>query len=236
MAGSARRFYQEVSLRAGAGGHEVLLDGRPVRTPAKNLLTLPAKDLAEAIAEEWRAQEDEIRPDRMPIMSMTCTGIDHVMPRQGEIAEQVAAYAAHDLVCYWAGDQPELMARQQALWQPLLDWAALNFDAPLTVVKGILPIEQPESSRQALAAVVRAHAPLPLAALGAATQAAGSLIIGLALMRGRLSVDGAFESCLVDELYQAELWGADQEAKARREAIREELATAARFMALLPAS
>ncbi|MEM7169609.1 MAG: ATP12 family protein [Pseudomonadota bacterium] len=229
-----KRFYTDVGVAPkGEEGFEVKLDNRVLRTPAKKDLVLPSEALAGEIAAEWQAQSEQVIPASMPFMSLVSTAIDHVSPRRPMIVEEVAAFGGHDLICYWAEDQPDLVAKQQAVWQPLLDWAALTHDARLIVVQGVLPQDQPESALRALHRVVEAHDDFRLTALAAATQATGSLIIGLSLMGGQLSLDEAVQAAQLDELYQAELWGEDHEAKARRQALREEMLAAQRFAALL---
>lgn len=228
-----KRFYQEAAAVSDDAGHGVLLDGRPLRTPAKAPLRVPSRPLAAALAGEWAAQQELIRPQAMPLTGMACSAIDYVGPQRRKVVGDLATYAEHDLVCYWAEGQPELAERQQAAWQPLLDWAALTFDAPLTTTRGVVPLAQPPAAVAALGAALGRYDDMTLAALSVAVQAAGSLVIAVALTEGRIEARAAFESSQLDELYQAEKWGEDKEAAARRAVLREELAAAERFLALL---
>ncbi len=234
----AKRFYERVATRpatraAGDGGYEVLLDQRPVRTPGKVALLLPTRDLAEAVAGEWEAQEERIRPATMPLMSLACTAIDRIAPRRGEIVAEILGYAETDLLCYRAERPASLVARQAAEWQPLLDWAALALDAPLRVTAGVLPVRQSDANLAALRHAVEPSSDLHLAALASATGATGSLVIGLALAHGRLSAAEAFEAAELDATFQIEQWGEDPEATRRREAVRADLEAAERLMTLV---
>ncbi|GAB4369480.1 MAG: ATPase [Kiloniellaceae bacterium] len=233
-----KRFYKSASAgpapeSSGDGGFTVLLDGRPLRTPAKALLVLPAEALAAAIAAEWQGQEGEVDPQAMPLNALACTAIDVVRPQRGQIVEDLVGFGGHDLLCYWTDETGELLRRQQQHWQPLLDWAAADLGAPLKKTCGVISQAQPEASLQALRRAIEAHDDLALTGLAAAAKAAGSVILGLALARGRIDAAEAFRLSQLDELYQAERWGEDAEAAARREALRRELESARRFLDLI---
>ncbi len=232
-----KRFYKEAKpvelAEPAAGGHGVVLDGRAIKTPAKAAVVLPKRALAAAVAEEWAAQGEQVVPASMPLTSLVCTAIDVVAPRHDEVAAELAGYGETDLICYRAGEPAELVSRQTASWQPLADWAAQELDAPLAVTSGLRAVPQPAPTLAALKRAVAAHGDFELTALASAVQAAGSLIVGLALSRGRLSAEAAFEAAELDATYQMELWGEDEEALQRRAAIRADMAAAERMFELL---
>jgi chaperone required for assembly of F1-ATPase len=232
-----KRFYEKAEAVAvaenGQPGFGVTIDGRTLRTPAKRPMVLPTAALAEAIAAEWQAQADEVRPHTMPLMRLASTGIDIVEQRREAVIEEVAKYAGTDLVCYRAAEPPSLVARQQAAWGPLVDWATLRYDAPLTVTSGIVPVAQSPNTLRAFRTAVEAYPSLALTALQAATAACGSLVIALALMEGRIGAEEAFAASQVDETFQIEAWGEDSEAASRRLALAADIEAAARFRALL---
>jgi chaperone required for assembly of F1-ATPase len=229
-----KRFYKTATAAPAAqGGFAVLLDGRPLRTPARTPLVVPAEALAAAVAAEWQGQGEEVVPQAMPLNALACTAIDIVAPQRCRIVEDLLGFGGHDLLCYWTDETGELLRRQQRLWQPLLDWAAAELGAPLHKTCGIVSRDQPAASLAALERAVEAHDDLALTALAAAAKAAGSLVIGLALSRGRIAAAEAFTLSQLDELYQAERWGKDAEAAKRLEALRLELESAARFLELV---
>jgi chaperone required for assembly of F1-ATPase len=228
-----KRFYQAAEVTPAGGGYGVALDGKPLRTPAKAELVVPSRALAEAIAAEWRAQGEEIKLDALPLTRLASTGLDLVTPRRAEVGAEVARYAGTDLVCYRAGHPPELARRQHAAWQPLIDWATMRYDAALEVTIGVVPIAQPVRSLRAFAAAVGAYPPLELAALHMATAACGSLVVALALIEGRLDAEGAFAASQLEESFEIEQWGEDAEQMRRRALLKEDIALAARFEALL---
>ena len=228
-----KRSYDRVAVMAANGGHGVALDDKPLRTPAKAPVVVPSRALAEAIAEEWRRQGEKLKLEALPLTRLASTAIDLVTPRRPEVVAEVVRYAGTDLVCYRAGHPPELAARQHEAWQPLIDWASLRYDAPLEVTAGIVPITQAPSTLRAFAAAVAAHAPLELAALHLATAACGSLVVALALIEGRLDAEGAFAASQLDETFEIEQWGEDAEQMRRRAALKEDMALAERFIALL---
>jgi len=221
-----------VSVVEEDGGFAIALDGRPVRTPAKSPLSVPVAGLAEAIAAEWSAQEDEVKPLSMLLTRLASTAIDKVPAERDRFVEELVGYSESDLLCYRAEHPPELVARQEAAWQPLLDWAAQRHAAPLTVIQGVMPQSQPAETIAALRAAVEAHDDWSFTGLYSATTAAGSLIIGLALLDGRLVADEAFDLSQLDESFQIEQWGLDAEAERRREAIRAELQAVSEFLEL----
>jgi len=230
-----RRIYGNVAKRRLCAGWGIALDGKAVRSPGRRELLVPSEALAAAIAGEWEAQHREIRPATMPLTRLAATAIDCTGPERERIVADVAGYAGTDLVCYRADHPPALVARQQAMWQPLVDWAMLRYDAPLAVTSGVIPRAQPEATLRALAAAVAAEDDFRLTALSVATAAGGSLVIALALIEGRLDAAAAFAASQLDESFQIEAWGEDAEAAERRRALAAGIAAAARFLALLKA-
>ncbi|MGF1632034.1 MAG: ATP12 family chaperone protein [Kiloniellaceae bacterium] len=229
-----KRFYKTATAAPAAqGGFAVLLDGRPLRTPAKTPLVVPTEALAAAVAAEWQGQGEEVIPLAMPLNALACTAIDIVAPQRRRIVEDLLGFGGHDLLCYWTDETGELLRRQQACWQPLLDWAAAELGAPLQKACGITSRDQQAGSLAALERAVEAHDDLALTALAAAVKAASSLVLGLALARGRIDAAEAFTLSQLDELYQAERWGEDAEAAQRLAALRQELEGAARFFELV---
>ncbi len=228
-----KRVYATVTTRPVERGWSVALDGRPMRTPGKTALILPSKALAAAIAAEWDAQREEIRPATMPLTRLAATAIDRTPPQRDLIVAETANYADTDLVCYRADHPPALAARQHAVWHPLIDWAARRYDAALTVTSGIAPARQPPATLAAFAAIVAAQDDFRLTALHTLTASCGSLVIALALCEGRLDPDSAFAASQLDETFQIEAWGEDGEAAIRRRNIAADIEVAARFIALL---
>jgi len=230
-----KRFYREAAVASGDNGYSITLDGRVVRTPAKAELLLPTRALAEAIAAEWDAQETEIQPHKMPMMQLASTAIDRVRPRREDVIKEIATYAETDLLCYRADSPAELAARQAREWQPMLDWAAGQFDAPLTVTEGVVPVAQPEGALRALRAAVAACDEFALSALYTLTVVSGSLILALAVRDSAMDPESAFDASHIDEEWQASQWGTDPQAESRRHRSREEILSAARFLAHLRA-
>lgn len=230
-----KRFYQKAEPAKRAGGYAITLDGRPIKTPGKRDLLVPSGVLAAAIAEEWNAQEIEVRTATMPLTRLATTTLDRVATQRDAIIRQTANYAGTDLVCYRATHPPALAARQQAVWQPLIDWAVLRYDAPLVVTTGVIPKTQSATSLRAFAAAVTENDDFALTALHVATAACGSLIIALALFEGHLDAEGAFAAAQLDESFQIEAWGEDAEAAERRRALAADIQAAARFISLLRA-
>lgn len=224
-----RRFWTSADAVAAEGGFGIVLDARPVKTPARQPLVVPSQALAAAIAGEWAAQGDMIDPNTMPLTRIANSAIDTATPQHAEIAAIVAAYGESDLLCYRAEGPPELVARQVAAWNPLLAWAADHLAAPLEVATGVMFIPQPDASVQALSAHVRARDAFDLATLHDLVALSGSLVIGLAVQAELRPDAELWAVSRIDESWQAEKWGHDDDAAETAALRATAFADAARF-------
>jgi chaperone required for assembly of F1-ATPase len=231
--------YIEPSLQArGDGSFGVALDGKPLKTPAGKEIAIAPKRLAEAMVVEWRGvvprtKAPKINFAKLPLTRIVGTAIDRVPPNRDALLDELIAYAQTELLCFRASEPAALVERETAIWQPLLDWAALAFDAPLVVSHGsIIAPEQPAQSLAALRAAMAAMDDLKLAGLGVAVAATSSLVVSLALAEGKIDAVGAFEAAELDATFQIERWGEDSEATEKRAKARQELIVAERFFAL----
>jgi chaperone required for assembly of F1-ATPase len=210
-----RRFFQTVSVAPDAEGFRICLDGKPVRTPARRTLTAPTPELAEALAKEWRAQQEFIDPAQMPLTRLANAIIDRVAANPGPVADDIKKYLGSDLLYYRAGAPERLRARQAQHWDPILAWARDKLGAEFKIGEGIVHVAQPEAAIEAAASAIPED-PWRLGALHAATTLSGSALIALALLRGRLSAGAAWQAAHVDEDWNMELWGRDEIALAQR--------------------
>ncbi len=223
----------EGSASSNTRAFRILLDGKPVRTPAKGLLEVPTRALAEAIAGEWEAQRERIDPATMPLTRLANSAIDGVRAHQAEVCAEIAKYAASDLLCYRASE-PELLARRQAeLWDPVLAWGRDALGARLAVAKGIMPVAQPEAAISTVAKALEGFDAFSLAAVHVMTTLTGSALLALAHARGHLTAEAAWAAAHVDEDWQIGRWGEDAEAVARRRRRWTEMQAASRLLALL---
>jgi len=232
---AGRRFYKEAATTLVGSAYEVALDGRSIRTPSGATLSLPTEALAEAIALEWAAQTDTIDPATMPIMQFACTALDRVAPNRKGIVADTVAYGRSDLLCYRAGDPPELVQKQAEAWQPILDWLSTDIDATLLVTTGIMHVAQDDAAIAALNQTVAAFEDFPLTAVARMTQVFGSLALALAVARMYIPWAKAVDLAALDEAYQAERWGEDREATERRRNMRAEAEQAFRLLDLCKA-
>lgn len=229
----AKRFYREVAVAQGDDGYRVLLDGRPVKTPLQKTLAASSVTLAEGIAAEWRGQGVEIDPATMPLTRLTATALDRVGPERAAITAMLLPYVESDLLCYRAVSPKSLKARQQAHWQPVVDWLATAHDIVLVVTEGIVPVPQAPTAIKAADAVLARLSVDALTALQAAVGATGSFGLGMALVHGRLTVAETIAAAHLDEIFQNEQWGEDAEAMDRRRRISEEIEAIGRYLSLI---
>ena len=209
-----KRFYELASAGEGPA-FPILLDGRAIKTPAKNALAAPVKALADAMAAEWNAQVEHVDPATMPLTRLANSIIDGVATQPGPVAEEIAKYLGSDLLCYRAGTPEGLVGAQAQHWDPILNWARDELGARFVLSEGVVFVAQPDHA----IAAARAAIPADVWALGAAnvvTTLTGSALIALAVARGRLSVDAAWDAANVDEDWNMSLWGRDELALKRR--------------------
>jgi chaperone required for assembly of F1-ATPase len=232
-ASAMKRFYRLAAVSPEESGVAVLLDGRPVRTPGRNLLRVPTEELAEAIAEEWNGQGDAIEPRSMPLTGLANAAIDRVAPDPAGFARTLAEYGGSDLLCYRADGPDSLVERQEQMWDPLLDWARTRFGIEIETTTGVMHRRQPEATIERLGRAVAARGPFQLAGLAPLVTIAGSLVIALALAEGAIGLKPAWDAAMLDEAWQAEQWGADPLAADSLENRRREFEAGYRFLTLL---
>lgn len=229
-----RRFYRDVSVEEGEGGHfRVLLDGRVARTPARRALAAPVRRLAQRLAAEWEGQPDTVDPATMPLTRLANAILDGVAAAPGPVAADIEKYLGSDLVCYRAEAPGALAARQAQHWDPILQWAREALGARFVLCAGIVYRTQPQ------AAVAKARAAIPddpwrLGAVHSITTLTGSALVALALAHGRLPVEEAWRAAHVDEDWNMERWGGDEVALRRRAFRFAEMQAAATVSAALP--
>ncbi len=228
----AKRFWTAAEALACDGGFTVLLDGRAVKTPAKAALVVPTLAMAQAIAAEWDAQTGEVRPATMPVTRAANSAIDKIIPQRDEVVEIIAAYGQSDLLCYRAIGPAALVERQAAGWDPVLHWAAEALGAQLVATAGVMHVAQPPEALARLTARVAGMTEFQLAGLHDLVAISGSLVLALAVTERRLTPEEAWALSRIDENWQIEQWGADEEA-AEMEAFRHvAFNDASRFYAL----
>jgi chaperone required for assembly of F1-ATPase len=228
-----KRFYKSAEAVREGQGFAVMLDGRPVRTPAKNMLVVPAEGLALAISEEWNAQSEVIDPATMPLTRLVNSAIDGVAREPDAIRAEIVKYAGSDLLCYRAEEPDKLVARQSAAWDPVVDWAGDVLGARFVLARGIVFTAQPEDTLAAIGPRLAHLDIFRLAAANVVTTLTGSALLAFALLEGRVSAEEAWSAAHVDEDWNIELWGADEEATERRARRYEEMQAAARVITLL---
>ena len=219
-----KRFWTHVTVEDGA----ILLDGRPVKSPGRVSLVLPTAQLAEAVADEWRAVGEKIDPRTMPL-----TGLANASIERAPDPATLAVYAETDVLCYRAETPPELAVREGEVWDPLLDWARARYDVTFHVTAGIIHVAQPAPTVTRLTSAVEALSDWQRTALSPIVTIGGSIVVAMMLFEGAIEAEAAFDACHLDELWQAELWGEDWMATDARAARRADFMAAVRFLRLL---
>lgn len=227
-----KRFWTSAAVVEMAGGHGIELDGRPVRTPARALLVLPSRAMADAVADEWQAQTGRVDPLSMPFTRSANAAIDKVGPQHGEVAAMLAAYGDADLLCYRADAPQALSARQDAEWNPVLDWAETALDARFAVHRGVMHRGQDKAVLERLSAQVHALSAFQMAGFHDLVSLSGSLILGFAAARGWRDAETVWHLSRLDESWQESEWGTDEEAAAAAEIRRQAFLHAKRFFDL----
>jgi chaperone required for assembly of F1-ATPase len=228
-----KRFYKAACVEERGGQYHILLDGRAIRTPKKKTLVAPTRALAEAIAAEWEAQVEQIDPATMPLTRYANTILDGIVGREADTRADIAKYAGTDLLCYRAESPQELVDAQAARWDPPLAWARSDLNMPLVPTQGMMPVaQQADTLMRAEAALADLDA-FRLAAMHTMTTLMGSVVLALAVLKGHLTAQEAWDAAHVDEDWQVRKWGEDAEASARRRRRWEEMQAAQRMLGLL---
>lgn len=227
-----KRFYRTTGIDGmPGGGYCIVLDERPVRTPLGRVLLAGTEALARAVAAEWEAQVKDIRPASMPLTQLLNTQIDKIeggdRPR---LTQELASYALNDPLCYFAEAPVDLLSRQEKLWRPLLEWAKTEAGMDMAVTTRLAHVEQPEDVRRASLVLMESMLPAVMTGFQAAVGILGSFVTGLAFVRRRLDVGAALETALLEELYQAEKWGRDEEQMKRCATMKTELLAVKQFL------
>jgi len=232
---STARTYREVSVQAvpGENAYTVLLDAKLLTTPAGGKFSLPTRALAEAVAQEWRSQDAKQRTQIRFLTRLCNTALDRVRENRDVFIEQMLSFAGADLVCYRSDAPADLVQRQAQAWDPLLQWLQGTYSVELCIVSEIAFVQQSPAALARLQSAIATRDDFTLAGLNATAALAGSLVIALALIDGRLDVEEAFAAARVDEIYQEQRWGKDDEATAKSAAKQRELSEISRFIELL---
>ena len=211
-----KRFYKDVSVARLDDGYCVQLDGRQIKTPGKRHNAVPEQALAEMMRAEWEDQKDYIDADTMPVTRLVNTAIDSIAIDRPAVVADVVGYANSDLLCYRASEPDELVEMQNKYWDNILDWAALELGARLETICGIIHLEQPKSSLDRIRQEIEILDLIQLSVVASMTNLLGSVVLALAVFRGKLDAESAWTAAFVDENFQASKWGSDEEADARR--------------------
>ena len=229
----AKRFWKKADVTADPQGVGIALDGKPLRTPAKAPLIVPSRALAVAIADEWDAQVDKIDPETMPITRAANSAIDKVAPQRRAVVAMLGEYGATDLLCYRADGPQGLVDAQAAAWDPMLDWAGQTFGARLVTTAGVMPIDQDSRALARLAAPLETLSAFELTAMHDLVALSGSLVLGLAAAHGDHDADAVWATSRIDEEWQMQEWGADEEAEATAARKRRDFLAAHRFLTMV---
>lgn len=227
-----RRFYKAVEV---SDNNSILLDGKPIKTPLKASLQLPTKALGQAIAAEWQAQKDVIDPETMPLTKLANTAIDRATAEHQIIVDEITQYAGSDMVCYFAEGPRELISRQQQHWQRVHDWAAATLNAKFRKAAGISHIAQTAETLEAVRSHLAKLDGWQLTAVYVLTTLTGSALLSMSLQASAIAPESAWQAAHVDEDYQIEHWGDDDEAVRRRAGRKREYDGLIRFFELLKA-
>ena len=228
-----KRFYKDVAVTDDGAGAALLLDGKTVRTPSKAPLVLPTRALAEAVADEWRAQGVRIDPTTMPLTKLANSAIDGVAGREQAVIDDIVKHAASDLVCYRAPGPPGLVAAQTKHWDPVLAFAKDTLAAPLKRGQVVVHVAQPQASLDRIGQALAGRDAFSLAALHVMTALTGSALLALAVASGQMSPQQAWDAAHVEEDWQISQWGEDGEAAERRANRQRDFAAASRVLSLV---
>jgi len=228
-----KRFWTTTKVETSGAGFGVFLDERPLKTPAKADLVVPSRPLGDAIAAEWDALEDQIDPQKLPFTKLANAAIDNMAEKAGLVVEALTAYAETDLLCYRADSPEGLVARQSQSWDPILDWIRDHHEIFFVSTVGIMPVEQPKKTIEKFEDWLKEMDKFELMAAHDLIMMSGSIVLARAVIEGHLSANEAWEISTVDDLWQEEVWGVDEDASELRAQKGEDFARAVELVQLL---
>ncbi len=228
-----QRFYKKAEVVKSPNGFTVELDGRSIKTPAKNLMEVESEAVAAAIANEWQAQAEFIDLETMYSAKVANTAIDRIAPNPDGVIAEIADYAGSDLLCYRALEPTSLVECQNDNWDPVLEWLDKTHQCRLVCIGGVMHQPQPVEAIEVLAANLRARSAIMLAAMHNMTTLTGSAVLALAVADGHLKAQKAWACAHVDEDWQIEQWGHDEDAAAHRARRWLEMEKTAKLLAML---
>ena len=212
-----KRFYKNAAVEQEGGTFAVVLDGKTVKTPARNKLVLPNEALARMVACEFNAQKQTIDPAKMPITRLVNSIIDGVIDHMEAVRDEILEFAGNDMLFYRADSPKELAERQHLHWDPVLEWIHQNYGARFMLTEGVMFVKQPDESILAIENALKAvDSPYVLAALHSITTLCGSALLALAVWKGKINLSQAWQLAHLDEDWTIEHWGEDQEAATKR--------------------
>jgi chaperone required for assembly of F1-ATPase len=224
-----KRFYKEAGVTEADHGFAVTLDGKPIKTPSGRSVTVPVRAIADAIAAEWQAQQETIDPLTMPLTRFANSVVESVADRIELVRDDVAKYFQSDLLFYRAGHPQELVAKEAKHWDPVLFWAADQLGAHFILAEGIMHVRQPDSAVEAAQRALPGD-PWSVAAVHVVTTLTGSALLALALTHGARDPDQVWDAAHVDEDWNRDQWGVDEEVAARRAAREVDFRAALRIL------
>lgn len=227
-----KRFYKQASVGEAEGGWRVLLDGRAVLTPGGKPQIVPVRALAEALVQEWADQGEDVDTKAFPLRDLADFALDAVSADRAATIAELVKYAGTDTLCYRGDEGEALQQRQMEVWEPLLAAAEKRWDVHFTRISGIVHQPQPDETLTRMASILETESTFTLAALRMLVSLSASLVIGLAAIAPDADAEALWAAANLEEDWQAELWGLDAEAEARRQTRFEAFATAMRFASL----
>ena len=234
-----KRFYKLVSISGNQkGGWQILLDEKPVRTPAGAVLAVPSQPLAGAIMAEWARQKSQIDPPSMPLTQILVTAIDRIPAHRAEMESAALAYLDTDLLCYRAERPAGLVAHQAALWDPPLAWFEKKYSVALETTAGLKALEQPQEAHEGARAAIAALDDYTFSVVQLAVSLTGSLVLALAFLDGAALADDLYNAVLVEEnwkaaIYKEDIYGAAPHEERKNETLMRDLVAAKEFLQAL---
>lgn len=228
-----RRFYDDVAIIEGTSGWQVLLDDAPIRTPAGEVFEVPTQALAEAVATEWAGQQEFVELDSMYHMQFSCAALDYTRGFRQDVERETRDYITTDLLCYRAQEPQGLVQYQTEKWNPWIEWAEQRFDIKLVLVAGIMPAQQSDKTFEIMHAEIAKFDDFALTAMWLLAKHTGSLVVPFAVWERAMEPEEAFAISRIEENYQNEQWGTDEEAQKNREAVANEMRALGEFIALI---
>ena len=202
-----KKFWTAIKLKKKESKFGILLDNNLLKTPQKKDCLISNIRIAKDLFKEWSSIQDDINFHNMPVTQICFASLDRKRKEKIILLNKLTEYGMTDLLFYRDTSGTELERLQSKKWDKFLDWTQNELDLDFKIVNGIMPVEQPKENYNTFLNELEKLDCISLTALSDIVTLSGSLVIGLLLLKKKITSKQAWSLAKVDEEWQRSKWG-----------------------------